>query len=85
MGIFLESPRMTETTARELWPDSQTALYPDLQVISFFRYSEATLDNIKNITHSAPLHYLRASDCERLHPKRIRQICSASDLVICTT
>ncbi|KAG8324954.1 hypothetical protein J6590_079171 [Homalodisca vitripennis] len=85
MGIFLESPRMTETTALELWPSSRTALYPELRVASFFRYSELTLDNIKNLTSRAPLRYLRASDCERIHPKRLRQMCSVPDLVICTT
>ncbi|XP_046675573.1 uncharacterized protein LOC124364271 [Homalodisca vitripennis] len=85
MGIFLESPRMTETTALELWPSSRTALYPELGVASFFRYSELTLDNIKNLTSRAPLRYLRASDCERIHPKRLRQMCSAPDLVICTS
>lgn len=87
MGVFLESPRMTETTARELWHSSTSSatLYPELKVLSFFRYSEVTLDNLKSVVSGAPLQYLRATDCERLHPKRLRQMCAAPGLTICTS
>ncbi|XP_054283911.1 uncharacterized protein LOC129000875 isoform X2 [Macrosteles quadrilineatus] len=84
-GLFLESPRITETTARELWTAGQTVLYPELRVVSLLRYSEITLDDVRNLTRGAPLKYLRATDCERLHSKRLRQMFTSQGLVICTS
>lgn len=84
MGIFLESPRITEETAKCLWSPSAATLYPELQTFSAFRYDELTIDNLQNILKGANVHYIRISECEKVHAKRLRQIFSSPELVIHT-
>ena len=84
MGIFLESPRISEETAKDLWSSCVSALYPDLQVFSAFRYDDLTTDNLQNILKGSNIVYIRISECEKVHAKRLRQLFVSPELVIHT-
>ncbi|XP_065201872.1 uncharacterized protein LOC135832510 [Planococcus citri] len=72
-SIFLESPRILESQANQIFNSCTVPSYPNMQIISISDYNELDVTHLNSLTSGDRIKYLHISRCQKLQPHHVKR------------